>query len=304
MSVLEYSVSHSGPSEENRAGQVTIEKAVSEDFERVYPLLLDFNISRLTKDDWRRIFARNWNSPEDFCGFLLLKDREVKGYLGLLFSRRTINGRVEKFCNMTSWIVKDDCRSQSLRLLAELLKLKDYTVTNFTASKTVAAILPKFGFTELPTSQQLLFPAPNSVLGSSKYRCSFHREEIRGCLDQSDRDIFDDHAQLDCRHLVIMAGDQYCYLVVKNRVYRHLPYARVHYLSNRALFAEAIDSVRTKICWRLRVAGLMVDERYLAGHSFRYAKPSGPACAAFFKSSTLTKNDIDTLYSEMILLHD
>jgi hypothetical protein len=292
------------PLTQTLADGVRIEQAVSEDFERVYPLLLEFNIATISKDDWRRLFTPNWPSPEDFCGYLLLANGEVKGFLGLLFSRRTINGRAEKFCNMTSWIVRDDSRSQSLRLLTELLKLKDYTVTNFTASKTVAAILPKFGFTELPTSQQLLFPIPSAVLGRSKFRCSFDREEIRSRLDQSDRDIFDDHTQLDCRHLVITSGDQYCYLVVKNRVYRHLPYARVHYLSNRALLAEALDSVRTKICWRLRVAGLMVDERYLDGHSFRYAKPLGPACAAFFKSSTSTKNDIDTLYSEMILLHD
>src|SRR5882672_8108148 len=103
---------------------VTIERATSIDFDRVYPLLLDFNNSRIAQDKWRQIFNTNWNSPENYCGLLLLQGGRVEGYLGLLFSARMIKGRTEKFCNMTSWIVREGCRSQSL-LLFELLKLSD-----------------------------------------------------------------------------------------------------------------------------------------------------------------------------------
>src|ERR1700741_4322918 len=89
---------------------VTIEKAFPDDFERVYPLFEDFGISRLTRNHWHRLFTKNWDSTEDYCGYLLEQRGEVKGFLGLIFSERPINGGREKFCNMPSWTVKQEAR--------------------------------------------------------------------------------------------------------------------------------------------------------------------------------------------------
>jgi hypothetical protein len=285
------------------AGAVTIEKAFSEDFERVYPLLLDFNLPRLSRDDWRRLFTSNWQSPQEYCGHLLLQDGEVKGYLGLLFSTRRINNRVEKFCNMTSWIVREECRSQSLRLLLELLKLKDHTITNFTPSQTVAAILRRVGFAEIRTDQRLLFPVFGLALSGSRYRCTFDLEQIRRGLNPVDQAIFDDHQSFNCRHVLVSDGADHCYLTMKNKVHRHLPFARIHYLSNRALFLEAVDSVRTRLCRKLKTAGLMIDMRYLDARELRFSREYQGGLA-FIRSESLGKNDIDTLYSEVVLLHD
>jgi len=295
--------------ERNFKNLITIEKAVSDDFERVYPLLLAFNIPRITREDWRRLFINIWKSQEASCGYLLAVDGEVNGFLGLLFSTRTLNGKLEKFCNMTSWIVRDQYRHQSLRLLLEALKLKEYTITNFTPSQTVAAILKKVGFAELKSSQRILFPIPSAAFsllrpGNSKYRCIFQLENIRQELSESDRTIFDDHSTLPCRHVLISSENDYCYLVLKNKAHRRLPFARTHYVSNRPLFKEAIDSVRNKICLKLKIAGLMVDERYLNGAGFRYSSGYAQQCPAFFRSATVGENDIDTLYSEVVLLHD
>jgi hypothetical protein len=306
MSVTEFSVASSedaGPSEKRRGGALQVERATTKDFERVYPLLLDFNIARLSRENWRRLFTNDWQDPEGYCGYLLVQDGDVKGYLGLLFSTREINDRVEKFCNMTSWIVRAECRNQSLRLLLELLKLKEYTITNFTASPTVAAILRKLGFAEMKMDQRLVFPFPGLGLSQSRYCCSADLEQIRQFLNPGDQAIFDDHQGFNCRHALISNDAGYCYLVVKNRVYRHLPFARIHYLSNRALFFEALDSVRTGLCRKLKIAGLMIDKRYLGTRMLRFSRDyqGGPA---FFKSKSLAKNDIDTIYSEVVLLHD
>ncbi|MFN2512396.1 MAG: hypothetical protein ABR568_13390 [Pyrinomonadaceae bacterium] len=290
--------------EQNLGNLITIEKAVGEDFERVYPLLLEFNVPGITREDWLRLFTNNWRSSEDFCGYLLLGDGEVKGFLGLLFSTRTINGKREKFCNLTSWIVREQYRNHSLRLLLEALKLQSYTITNFTPSNTVAAILKKVGFTEMETAHRILFPIPSAFMGHSNHRCVFDLENIRHELNERDRAIFDDHCHLPCRHVLISSENDYCYLVFKNKVHRHLPFARSHHVSNRPLFRSAIDSVRNKICWKLKIAGLMVDERYLGGSRFKYSSEYPQQCPAFFRSATVGHDDIDTLYSEMILLHD
>src|SRR5262245_13773600 len=144
----------------------TISKAVSKDFDRVYPLFHSFGGPPISKDNWKKIFVSPWQTGEDFCGYLLLRDGKIEGYLGLIFSQRILNGQIEKFCNMTSWVVNEGCRGQSISMLLELLKLKDYTLTNFTASPTVARILSKLGFTEFAVDQRVLLPMPQvSTLG-------------------------------------------------------------------------------------------------------------------------------------------
>src|ERR1041385_5631266 len=140
---------------------LTIQKAVSDDFERVYPLFEAFGDTQIPKESWQKIFAPPWKSPEDFCGYLLLENNDVRGYLGLIFSERLIDCKPEKFCNMTSWVVRQEFRSHSMLLLLESLKLKNYTLTNFKASPTVATLLNKLGFTSFPLDQIVLLPFPS-----------------------------------------------------------------------------------------------------------------------------------------------
>jgi len=283
---------------------VTIERATSIDFDRVYPLLLDFNNSRIAQDKWRQIFNTNWNSPENYCGLLLLQGGRVEGYLGLLFSARMIKGRTEKFCNMTSWIVREGCRSQSLRLLFELLKLSDYTITNFTPSNNVTIILKKLGFMAIENNLRILFPFPGEPLSDSRYHSTIDLEEMSQKLNPVDRTILFDHLRFNCHHVLIIGTNDYCYLVLKNTKYQQLQFARVHYASHPDVLLKAIDLVRTRICRQLKVAALIVDERHIGGETIRYSRTCPVQYESYFKSKSLGKTDVDTLYSELILLHD
>jgi len=286
-------------------GMFTITKAVSEDFERVYPLFQGFEDAPIPKDDWKKIFDIPWHTKEDFCGYLLLKDGEIKGYLGVIFSRRELQGKIEKFGNMTSWIVTEDCRGQSILLLLELLKLKDYTLTNFTASETVAAILRKLGFEEFSVDQQVLLPVPAFRLPRRDFSCDVDVQEIRRNLTGADLKIFEDHQQLNCQHLLLHSAHGDCYLVLKKTRRKNLSFAKVHYLSNAEVFHQSIESLITTICVRLRVFGLMVDERYIPGQQFRRARHYPHQRKGYFKSPTIRdSNLIDTLYSELVILHN
>jgi hypothetical protein len=282
----------------------TIRKAVSEDFEQVYPLLQSFGDAPIAKENWKKIFDPPWKTSEDFCGYLLLKDAQVKGFLGLIFSQRMLNDRVEKFCNMTSWIVTEDCRSQSLRLLLESLKLKEHSFTNFTASPTVATILKKLGFTAFEVHQRVLLPLPRLPF-ARRGRCDFELQSVRSKLSGEELRIFDDHQGLNCEHLLLQADSGSCYVVLKKTRRKNLTWAKVQYLGNAKVFHECIESQIAGICRRLRVWGVMVDERYVEGHRFRGSVSYPHQRKAFFKSnSILNKNLIDTLYSEMVILHD
>jgi len=282
----------------------TIQKAVSEDFERVYPLLHSFGNVSISTEDWKKIFDSPWKTTEDFCGYLLLKDGNVKGYLGLIFSRRTLDNKTEKLCNMTSWIVDEDSRSKSLLLLLELLKLKDYTLTNFTASPTVATILKKLGFKEFQVDQRVLLPMPQLALPGRRNPCDFDLQVIRTKLGGNDLTIFDDHQGLKCLHLLLESDNSYCYVVLKKTKRKNLPFAKVHYLSNVNVFHQCMDSLVAKICVHFRVFGVMVDERYIKGRRFRASVKYPHQRQAFFKSNSIAdENRIDTIYSELVVLH-
>lgn len=283
-----------------------IERAAAEDFERVFPLLEKLNGAEIRKEDWRNIFVKHWESPEDFCGHILTKDGEVKGFLGLLFSRRTFNNEVYKFCNISSWIVDEDCRSHSVFLMLEALKLKDYTFTGFTASSTSNAIpvLSRLGFKEFEVNQQVLPPLPNLLLQGRAYTCEFDLTKIREQLNETERIIFDDHRQLGCAHLLLKSDKGHAYVVLKNTHRRNIPLAKVHYISDAEHFVGGIEKFVMKICLRLKALGVMVDERYLEGRrlrtSVRYPKPQKTYIK--LNSETLDVNRIDTLYSEMVVL--
>lgn len=282
----------------------TIEKAFTEDFERVYPHLLQSFGDSLSKEEWRKSFVSQWRSPEDFCGYMLLQDGQVKGYLGLLFSNRILDNRIEKFCNMHSWCVSEDARGKSLSLLLEMLKLKDYTITNFTASPTVATILSRLGFTSFEVHQQVIFPLPHLRLKSRSWVCDFDLKEIRSYLNDRDQTIFDDHQHFNCEHLLLRSNGRYSYVVLKKTKRKKMPFAKVHYLSDAENFIESIESLTAMICMRLKVVGVMVDDRYLMEQKLRTSIRYPHQRKAYFKSgSAPDKNRIDTLYSELVVLH-
>jgi hypothetical protein len=279
----------------------TVQKATSEDFERVYPLFEGFAAPLIPKEKWKRIFAPPWKTTEGFCGYLLLKDDEVKGFLGLIFSERLLERKPERFCNMTSWVVREECRGQSILLLLELLKLKNYTLTNFTASPTVATILTKLGFTAFPLDQTVLFPLP-SVGRNVDFDTDLRA--IRLKLSEDDLKIFDDHQGFGCEHLLLRSNDGDCYVVLTKTKRKHLPFAKVHHLSNPRVFNECMESLITRVCLRLRVFGVIVDERYIAGWRFDRSMKYPHQKSGYFKSNSITNpNRIDTIYSELVLLH-
>lgn len=280
----------------------TIEKATARDFEKVYPQLRQSFGDSISKEEWKKIFVPRWESPENFCGFMLLKNGKVQGYLGLIFSSRILNHKVEKFCNMTSWCVSEDCRGQSLSMLLAALKLENYTFTNFSASPVVAALLKRLGFTEFALHQQVLFPLPR--LGRRVWFCEFDSTKIRDRLSANDRTVFDDHQELNCAQVLLRSGAEYSYVVLKKTWRKGMPFAKVHYVSHAENYVAGIESSMAKICLRLKVFGVMTDERYLAGHRFRTGVRYPHQRRGYFKStSVLDAHQIDTLYSEMVVLH-
>lgn len=278
-----------------------IKKAFANDFERIYPLIQEFDNPNLTREDWRQLFIRRWNSQEDHFGYLIEDGNRVVGFLGTLFSTRVINHKPYKFCNLSTWVVKKEYRGMSLSLLLEVLKLQDYTITNLTANR-VARLLRPFGFKDLATHFRVVLPLPNPSLLIKKVELFPDKSDIKENLAGEPLKLFNDHIDLKCIHLLFRVRDESCYLIFDKIKKKRLPVARVHYISNIEFFQKHAHTICLKMCLQQKIFALVISENLLKGHEIKFSIRVEQLQSILFKSNSLEENDMDTLYSELQVL--
>jgi hypothetical protein len=286
---------------------VTVEKVTHDDFDLVYPLLKTFKNPNISIDDTRKLFANLWGNDENYCGYMLKDDDTVVGFLGLIFHERILSNRTIRFCNLTSWIVEEGFRDKGALLLLPVLRLENYIITNLSPSEKVCEIMKKLKFTlfeknKIYTYSLPLLGHPVNMKGSC-VNIILDKEKIKSKLNDKDSQIFSDHLQLKCTHVLIEKNDDYCYLVITRPVKKKLPFGHIHYISNHDLFFKSFNSLRVLLPFKLKVVSLIMDERYIAGRNVkgylavRHNK--------YYKSNYEDFDDImpfDNLYSEFPIL--
>ncbi|MZH13718.1 MAG: hypothetical protein F3742_02965 [Nitrospinae bacterium] len=277
-----------------------VRKAREKDFETVSNLFPKFNNSQLTLEHWKRLFQDPWNCNEDYFGYLLDDGKKAVGFLGYIFSRRKINGIERTFCSLTSWVVEDEYRSQSILLFLPGLKLREVTLTIFTASKLTFDVTKKLGFSELETHLRIIPPWPSFKSGQ---KLVINEKEIQDALPPDERQLVLDHSHLSCRNFLIRSKNGNCLLIVTRTLRKNFPFAHVHYLSNRRVFLESLDAIKSKLCMEMRTVSILVEERYLEGTPFAFSSKYALPQATLYKSDVLDVSDIDSLYSELVVLN-
>jgi hypothetical protein len=276
----------------------TIRKAASYDFEHVYPLFGGFREPRPPKEEFQKLFVPRWESDESHVGFILEENGEAVGYLGTLFSLREINGRVEKFCNLCTWIVKEEYRSEGLPLLFQVLRMKGVTVTNFTGNR-VADILRKFDFKVLDKTLKILLPIPAFGDGC---RLIFDPTEFTSLLSPHDLRMYEDHREFNLPFVLLKTSEGVSLLSFKKVKRKRLPVLEVHYLSGREFFIQHIRHVLPELCLRTRAVGLMVGDHFLENANFPFSISIPQRQLRLFRSRTVSIEEMDTMYSELQVL--
>jgi len=285
-----------------------IREACADDFERVYPLLLEFENSNLKTEHWRQLFIDHSGLQNDHFGWVLVDGDEVVGFVSTIFSERTIRGETVRLCNTSSWIVKPKYRTHSLALHAKVIADKSVTVTNLSPTAQVLKLLQKTGFTLMDKSQRIIFPVITARTFIDGCEILTKPCAVQGALEEESLRFFRDH-QLPFNHHVLLrtpVGD--CYVVV-NRSFKkirgnlRLPFARVHYIGAPDIFVRHLEKLVLRVATSLKVIAMIVDDRMLQGtvpwHSFM--RPGERKAA--FRSNRLTPEDIDGLYTEAVLLN-
>jgi len=284
-----------------------VEKVTPAMFDDVYPLLSELD-ETYSREKWRKIFDYQWESDEGYVGYALVDDRKVVGFNGAIFSRRIIDGREARICNLTSWIVKEQYRTESMRLVFPVLKLKGYTVTNLTMNERAWEITRRLGFENLDTTVRILFPVPG-LSATSKEEAPVivsDRSRIAEMLDPVNLKIFRDHLHYNCGHLVIQDRYGYSYIIYTRKSYRKynfdISYAHIHYISDRSAFLRRINKIKLYFLKSRKYFFLAIDERLIGNATIPYSKVYQLKVPRMYKSEVLSRDQIDNLYSELVVL--
>jgi acetoacetyl-CoA synthetase len=288
---------------------VIIREARGDDFDRVYPLLLEFKNSHLNTENWRQLFIDHTGLQNDHFGWVLVDGDNVVGFVSTILSERTIRGETVRLCNTSSWIVKPEYRAHSLALHAKVIADKSITVTNLSPTAHVLKLLEKLGFTLMDKSERIILPVVTARTFTGNCKVITQPSTIKGALTGENLRFFRDH-QLPFNHHVLLrtpVGD--CY-VMMNRALKtiggnlQLPFARVHHIGAPDLFVRHLEKLVMRVAASFKVAAMIVDDRMLHGavpwHSFM--RPGGERKAAF-RSKWLVAEDIDGLYTEATILN-
>ena len=279
---------------------VSLQKVDCSMYDEVSPLLLDLN----PQLDWRNIFDCSWQT-EDYCGYGLFDDGKIVGFLGSIFSSKTIGDRVENFCNIHSWVVKPQYRDRSISLILPILKLKDLTLTDLSPAPKVIAILQRLGFKVLDSKLCILLPFNTDISHKTeKVRLTQEKFQILERLSEQDLKLFQDHViYSSCNHLLIENSKDYCYVIYTVVKQAFFSYCYIQYISNVLMFSQYSGAIRSDLARHSGTLLVVVDSRLIASIELPFSYDVPFSFPKLYKSSNLKPNQIDNLYSELVLLN-
>ena len=137
--------------------------------------LLDFcrfltaNLSaQRAPEQWADAFRHDWGVAKPNNGFLLRDEGRIVGGIGAIYAERTIRGRPEHFCNITSWCVLDAYRSQSMRLAMAVVSQPGYHFTDLTPTEVVSKTLQFLKFKPMNERQAVWPNVPVAVRATER----------------------------------------------------------------------------------------------------------------------------------------
>src|SRR3990167_1070523 len=284
---------------------ITIKKTVASDFEKIYPLLVDFD-SPYMRDDWKRIFYYQWDSAEDHVGYHLEKNTEIIGFMGLIFSCRNKNEVCYQFCNITSLIVKSEYRAATILLLRKLMGYPNTIFTGLGPIEESFRLLTLMGFVPfedhykiIPVINGLFFRKKNILVDESEN--AFHK------LDAKNKRIFLDHLHLKCKCIVFSYKNEnhlFIYgVTIQKHHHRSINKIHVHYVSDLTFLNKNIHEILN--IFRSRVgffSALYIDKRLISDKVYVFSLNKKISPPRIRNKNFIDKIEIDSLYSEKLLL--
>jgi len=274
---------------------IDIRPAQSSDRDAVLRFLRSRNKSDRPFD---RLFDYRWHEAGWNFGYLIAQGGEVRGYIGHVYSRRSIRSHRYRFANQTSWSVDPEFRKYSLDLFHASLSEPDVVVTNFSANDLARPILEAYKFRRLDDGKCIVSPH-HGYLGKIDLdaEVTIDRLDLLDQLGTEDRRIVEMHLPLGCLAYAPMTERGRALIIVLRRRYKGIPYADVLHCSAPVPDLLALGA---NLMVGHRVVALGLPPRFFAGHCLLAVSNRR---ATYYRSDSLQPIDIDALYSEFPLLY-
>ena len=208
------------------------------------PAVADFlhaNLNdRVPQSIWATAMSAPWRVDAPNRGFMLRDGQRIVGAHLAFYSERTIAGRTERFCNLAALCVLPEFRIYSVRLLIALLAQDGYHFTDLSPTGNVIRLNTRLKFRSLDTSAALIPNLPWPTV-PNRTKISADPDVIASTLTGAELELYRDHAQgLAARHLVLVRGDDSCYVMFREVRAGILPvFATILHVSNPELFRRA-----------------------------------------------------------------
>ena len=100
----------------------------------------------LNSNEIFEILKINFDEDQPF-GYILMKDKNVVGFLGTIFSKRPIKEKIIDHCYLHSWVVFERYRLAAFKLILPIIK-KNIFISTYSPIKSLMGLYKKLGFEE------------------------------------------------------------------------------------------------------------------------------------------------------------
>jgi hypothetical protein len=252
---------------------------------------------------WAAAFRQNWGVAKPNNGFLIRDEAgAIVGGIGAIYAAYPVRGKREQFCNITSWLVMDKYRTQSMRLALALTSQPGFHYTDLSPTAVVEQALRFLKFKPMNEGRTVLvnLPSPRALVSGASVESDPSR--IEQVLDPASACVYRDHKQFPwLRFLAAGWGTQRSLVAYKRRSLRRMPCAEIIGFTNPDVFYRALPALR---CYFLfgGMPTTRIESRLLT------EKPAAPRFEVkgyrnrVFRSDSLSEADIQNFYSEQVAL--
>lgn len=253
---------------------------------------------------WAAALCVPWAVDAPNHGFMLVDGDEIVGAHLAFYADRVVAGRPVRVCNLGAWCVLPSHRLHGLKLLKALLAQDDCEFTDFTPSGNVVPLNRRLGFRELDVATALVPNLPWPAW-PGRIRLSADPAVLARTLSGAERRLHRDHrGAAGAHHVVLMRGDECCYVVFRTERRKGLPlFARVLHVGDRERFWRMWRRLSRHLLLHHGAVATFMEERIVGRPTRSALRVPGPRPRPrMFRGPVLRPDDVDYFYSELVCL--
>lgn len=280
-----------------------IQPLTEEDLDAVGEFLHAQFHGKWTPAQWQILFRGGWDRQAPDMGRVAKVDQQVVGVIGALYSTMAIDGHLESFCNIHSWMVLESYRTLSLPLLMSLIQDASRHYTNITAnqkayqsSRFVKFMILETGFHVVPN-----LPSPTSFLLRG-FQVLKHPQAVRALLSSQEREVYDNLSRFQGLHQWALLHKGLClHVVFQKTTWKQWSCAQILHAQPLPLFQDWFPRLATHLFFA-RIAFSLFDKRMIENKKIGWMSTYEYQTPRIFLSRSLLPKQISNIYTDRMLL--